>query len=707
MSPNGWTDDALCAEWFEHAFIPQANAQRTSDAPILLIYDGHGSHATPRLVELALQNNIHLFCLPPHTTHKLQPLDVGVFAQLNAAWKKRCDDIVTDTNSEMRRQDVVREYMDVRNGAVTPDLIKSAFRACGLNPINPNVFGPEDFAPSANTSTHAHLPPTYPCIIQHSTYWITEASSESEEVPVPDEADNNSRDGNFDDLFEDDGEGDSEEVGEGDPFSDEDWLSATDDDILDDDLSTRYEATRPPVIVFRPDGSVMNSTEAQSTVPSSATPDGSESPSSHLSNPSQPSPLSSPAVSESASHSSPSEALAVAAAAIHPPQDVRRTAVRITASLGPPTASETAMQESLKTARSTHTPSHVRFAAYERAVRAQAEQIQHLTAELESATLHASMAALEVEDLQAKLNHKNAQKGGKTRTLVTDSRCFTSGSGRIEWLAQEKARAAKEADKAAKKKARELKAAEQAAVRQGQSYLFRGGLSKQLLPDLQALVEELKISIDPSIKRVTKDILKKEILKFFEEHPERREEDRYRGLFKQAQKRAAPSDETDENEPPSQRRRLDTDAPDTPNPFSPRPSSPLFPHSPPPMHILPPFLTPTHARVISQLPPTPLHGSGIANSVASSSRLTLDSPATGSQASDSFTGGNPSIYSMYHTSDTSRVHTPLPRAYQAPYSQYYSPSPMNIYDTQVPTHSKSLHYHNYPDIASYHPYTRY
>ncbi|OSD08324.1 DDE-domain-containing protein [Trametes coccinea BRFM310] len=89
MSPNGWTDDALCAEWFEHAFIPQATAKQTSDAPILLIYDGHGSHATPRLVELALENNIHLFCLPPHTTHKLQPLDVGVFAQLSSAWKKR------------------------------------------------------------------------------------------------------------------------------------------------------------------------------------------------------------------------------------------------------------------------------------------------------------------------------------------------------------------------------------------------------------------------------------------------------------------------------------------------------------------------------------------------------------------------------------------------------------------------------------------
>ncbi|RPD59929.1 DDE-domain-containing protein, partial [Lentinus tigrinus ALCF2SS1-6] len=137
MSPNGWTDDELCAEWFEHSFIPQANAQRISDAPILLIYDGHNSHSTPRLVELALEHGIHLFCLPPHTPHKLQPLDVGVFAQLSGAWKKRCDDIVRETDHEMPKADIVREYMSVREVSVTPELVRAAFRASGLNPLNP------------------------------------------------------------------------------------------------------------------------------------------------------------------------------------------------------------------------------------------------------------------------------------------------------------------------------------------------------------------------------------------------------------------------------------------------------------------------------------------------------------------------------------------------------------------------------------------
>jgi len=112
MSPNGWTDDFLCTEWFEKTFIPQAQARNDTGAPILLIYDGHGSHTTSRMVELALANNIHLFCLPPHTTHKLQPLDVGVFGPLQRAWQEHCDDILDETGEEIRREDIVKEYMD-------------------------------------------------------------------------------------------------------------------------------------------------------------------------------------------------------------------------------------------------------------------------------------------------------------------------------------------------------------------------------------------------------------------------------------------------------------------------------------------------------------------------------------------------------------------------------------------------------------------
>ena len=136
MSPNGWMDDFLCTEWFEKCFIPQATARKVSNAPILLIYDGHGSHNTTALIELAREHNIILFCLPPHTTHKLQPLDVGVFGPFACTWLDRCDEYVDDHGEEMPREDFIEEYMAIRAATFKPQTILSAFRKCGIRPLD-------------------------------------------------------------------------------------------------------------------------------------------------------------------------------------------------------------------------------------------------------------------------------------------------------------------------------------------------------------------------------------------------------------------------------------------------------------------------------------------------------------------------------------------------------------------------------------------
>jgi hypothetical protein len=38
---------------------------------------GHGSHVSIDVIQLAQDNDIHLLCLPAHTTHTLQPFDVN------------------------------------------------------------------------------------------------------------------------------------------------------------------------------------------------------------------------------------------------------------------------------------------------------------------------------------------------------------------------------------------------------------------------------------------------------------------------------------------------------------------------------------------------------------------------------------------------------------------------------------------------------
>lgn len=79
FSPTGWTDGELCEQWFLKTFIPTAESCCVSDKPIILNYNRHASHETPVMQRAAFEHNIILLAFPSKTTHKTQPLDVGVF----------------------------------------------------------------------------------------------------------------------------------------------------------------------------------------------------------------------------------------------------------------------------------------------------------------------------------------------------------------------------------------------------------------------------------------------------------------------------------------------------------------------------------------------------------------------------------------------------------------------------------------------------
>lgn len=114
------------------------------------------------MVQLAAEHNIELLCLPPHTTHKLQPLDVGVFGPLQRAWAERCDNYVAKFGIGVQKRDVIREYMQARAVAFKVETIQNAWKKCGVRPFNPGIFKDEDFAPSLNTSVVVENPDSFP-----------------------------------------------------------------------------------------------------------------------------------------------------------------------------------------------------------------------------------------------------------------------------------------------------------------------------------------------------------------------------------------------------------------------------------------------------------------------------------------------------------------------------------------------------------------
>ena len=64
-SANGWINQDISMEWFKF-FIRSI----PSSQPVLLIEDGHASHITIDVIELARKSDIHLLCLPaPYIPH--------------------------------------------------------------------------------------------------------------------------------------------------------------------------------------------------------------------------------------------------------------------------------------------------------------------------------------------------------------------------------------------------------------------------------------------------------------------------------------------------------------------------------------------------------------------------------------------------------------------------------------------------------------
>jgi hypothetical protein len=73
-SPSGWMEFTQFQDWFEFSFIPYI---KKTPGPYLLYMDGHNSHISVAVVDLAIANDVSIICIPPHSSHCLQPLDKG------------------------------------------------------------------------------------------------------------------------------------------------------------------------------------------------------------------------------------------------------------------------------------------------------------------------------------------------------------------------------------------------------------------------------------------------------------------------------------------------------------------------------------------------------------------------------------------------------------------------------------------------------
>lgn len=134
-SNSGWTSNSHGFEWLRTVFEPESR-QISGEKPRLLIADGHSSHITADMIALCMENNIDLLILPPHCSHLLQPLDIGVFGPLKKYHAYETDRLQRAGINRFQRSEWVTLYQTIRPKALSVENIKSGWRGAGLVPFS-------------------------------------------------------------------------------------------------------------------------------------------------------------------------------------------------------------------------------------------------------------------------------------------------------------------------------------------------------------------------------------------------------------------------------------------------------------------------------------------------------------------------------------------------------------------------------------------
>ena len=118
LSETGWMDAELFEEWFNSHFLV---------------------HKNPWLLETAVEKGVIRSCLPPYTTHLLQPLDNGTFSSLKNHWQRECQQFYAKHPGKVLNR---RNFMSVFQAwihGITISNVMASFRSVGVYPMDKQV----------------------------------------------------------------------------------------------------------------------------------------------------------------------------------------------------------------------------------------------------------------------------------------------------------------------------------------------------------------------------------------------------------------------------------------------------------------------------------------------------------------------------------------------------------------------------------------
>ena len=145
-STSGWMNAELFNGWLTHHFSKSIPPAR----PVVLLLDGHSSHINLETSKYARKEGILLYCLPPHTSHALQPCDVGFFKPLKSSWNKCVSDYMCQNSGEsVTKYTFARVFSQAWTESLKPATLINSFKGSGICPLNRNAISISKVMPSS------------------------------------------------------------------------------------------------------------------------------------------------------------------------------------------------------------------------------------------------------------------------------------------------------------------------------------------------------------------------------------------------------------------------------------------------------------------------------------------------------------------------------------------------------------------------------
>lgn len=146
---TGWMTSELFLDVLKHI---KHHSKCTFENKILLLIDNHKTHVGIQGLEFCKANGIVLLSFPPHCSHRMQPLDVGIYAPFKSKYATSCNDwSVANPGKTLSLRQVAHLVKLPFLNAFTPSNITKAFEKTGIVPFQSDVFTEDHFAPSLVT----------------------------------------------------------------------------------------------------------------------------------------------------------------------------------------------------------------------------------------------------------------------------------------------------------------------------------------------------------------------------------------------------------------------------------------------------------------------------------------------------------------------------------------------------------------------------